>query len=405
MPRVAKDMEPVEIKRLTRPGFHAVGHFPGLLLQVRPTGSRYWVYRTHVGGKRKNIGIGPYPAWTVSEAAEEAKRLFQLKKSGIDPVAERKRAQQELRAQQRKQITFREAWRQFWADKSGELGDKTARHWQNSVESYAMPHIGSLYVAQIDEAHIEALLREIWFDKTVTAKKLRQRLESVFSWATVKKYREGPNPARWKDNLKELLPKPSKVYKAQNFRALPIDDVPEFMAELQNRQGSAARALEFAILTAARSGEVRFATWKEFDLERKVWRIPAERMKMEREHIVPLSDAAVRIIKSMPKAGEPVFVAPRGSNLSDMSLLSVVKRMGYHERTTVHGFRSCFKSWASERTDHPDHVSELALAHDVGDDVMKAYQRSTLESKRRHLMRDWSRFIGYTESAAKVVNL
>ncbi len=393
MPRVARELQPIQVKRLDKPGFHPVGGVAGLLLQVRSTGSRYWVLRTHVGGKRRNIGIGGYPEIGLSEARDEARELKRKIRSGIDPVNERRQRKAKLIAEAEQTITFRDAWREFWRDKRSELGDKTARHWEASIENYALPVLGSLIVREIETRHIDVTLRPIWESKTVTAKKLRGRLENILSWATVKGYRRGDNPARWADNLKELLPRPSKIHRTQHFRALAIDDAPEFLAEIRRRDGSAARCLEFVTLTAARSGEARGARWPEIDLQRRTWTISAKRMKMDREHVVPLSDAALKLLRTLPHDSELVFPAPRGGVLSDMALLNVLKRSGWHDRTTVHGLRATFKSYAVERTDSPDFVSELALAHDVGDSVMKAYQRSDLLEKRRELAEVWAGFL------------
>jgi integrase len=402
MPKVAEELKALEVKRITAPGFHAVGGVPGLLLRVKPSGARNWVLRAVVGNKRRDMGLGGFPGVPLGEAREQARKCRRMISDGLDPVEESRKRKQALRAEQETRISFAKAWREFWADRSAELGAKTARHWKASIENYALPVIGQQVVADLETRHIEDVLRPIWESKTVTAKKLRARLENVLSWATVKGYRSGDNPARWKDNLKEILPRPSKVYKAQNFRALPIADAPKFMAALAKRHGNAARALEFAILTAARSGEVRGARWDEIDLDAGRWKIPAERMKMERPHLVPLSDAARRLLESMPHESELIFPAPRGGMLSDMTLLAVLKRMGWIDRTTVHGFRAVFKSWSLERTDYPDFVSEMALAHAVGDEIQKAYQRSDLMAKRRGLMRQWAKYLGFAEAGGKV---
>jgi integrase len=250
------------------------------------------------------------------------------------------------------------------------------------------------------------VLRPIWEEKTVTAKKIRGRLEDVFSWAIVKGYFRGDNPARWKNNLKEILPMPSRVHKTQHLRALDVNDAPEFMALLRTKQGTAPRALEFLILTAVRSLEVRGTRWAELDLERQRWEIPGERMKMNRPHVVPLSDAALNLLQQTPEfSPEFVFPAPRGGMLTDSSLMAVIKRMDWYDRTTVHGFRAVFKSWANEIVDAPDFVSEMALAHSVGDSIQKAYKRSNLFAKRLKLMREWAQFLGYAEKGAKVVPL
>lgn len=396
MPKIAKELSPLEVKRITKPGFHAVGGVPGLQLRVKPSGARNWVLRAVVGNKRRDMGLGGFPGVTLGEARARAREHRQMIFDGLDPVEERRKRKDALRAEQETRITFSDAWCEFWPDKKAELGTKTARHWKASIQNYALPVIGKHIVADLETYHAEDVLRPIWKTKTVTAKKLRGRLENIMSWATVKGYRSGDNPFRWKDNLKEILPRPSKVYRAQNFRSLPVADAPEFMAALRQRQGHAAKALEFAILTAARSGEVRGATWDEIDLDAGRWEIPAERMKMDRPHLVPLSDAAIRLLESMPRNSDLIFPTKLGGMLSDMALLAVLKRMEYIDQTTVHGFRATFKSWANAETDYQDFVSEMALAHSVGDDVQKAYKRSTLMKKRQGLMDDWARFCAST---------
>ena len=416
MPRRAKEMEALQVKRLTKPGYHAVGGVAGLLLCIKPSGAKSWILRYATGetrtsktGKpfavRRDYGLGPYPDVTLSQARDRARQARDLLYQGIDPVENRKRQRDALRTERETRKTFAEVWREFFAKKAQELSATNQRHWTASMENYALPVLGSMVVADIEMRHIKEVLDTVWTTKTALAKKLRGRLEAVLSFATVHGYREGDNPARWKDNLKEVLPKPSKVHKVQHFRALPIDDAPEFMHRLRQRQGNAARALEFAVMTAARSGEVRGALWDEIDFKRKRWTIPAERMKMERDHVVPLTDSMLELLDKMPRDGELIFPAPRGGQLSDMSLLAVVKRMNYKDRTTVHGFRSTFKDWATEETDVQDFISEMALAHSVGDDVYRAYKRSDLAAKRLRLMRQWCEFLGYSEKTAKVVNM
>lgn len=405
MPKVAREMEAIEVKRLTDPGFHAVGGVSGLLLRVSKTGARSWILRAMVGDRRRDIGLGGYPDTTLSGARERARKAKDQIREGLDPIEERRKAQDALRAQQETRKTFGQVWPDFFKKKALELSATNQQHWKASVENYALPVIGSMVVADIEMRHIKAVLDPIWTDKTMLAKKLRGRLEAVLSFATVHGYRTGDNPARWGDNLKEVLPAPSKVHKVTHFRALPIDEAPEFMYALRAREGTAARAVEFAILTAARSGEVRGARWDEIDMKRKRWSIPAQRMKMDRDHVVPLTDAALSVLERMPRDNDLIFPAPRGGVLSDMSMLAVIKRMGYKERTTIHGWRSTFKDWATEETDVQDFVSEMALAHSVGDEVQQAYKRSDLAAKRLKLMREWSRFLGYSESAAKVVNM
>jgi len=406
VPRVAKILTDKEVKALTAPGHHPVGGVPGLLLQIRPSGTRYWVYRTHIAGKRSNIGIGSTGEYSLAEAREKAGELRRQVREGRNPIEERRQLRETMRADQSRRITFKDAWLGFWADKSVEFSDKTVHHWESSMDRQILPIIGSRIVSEIDRTDIEEVLRPLWETKTVTAKKLRGRMERVLSWSTVKGYREGDNPARWNDNLKEILPSGSNVHKTTHLRALTVNDAPEFMAELRHRNGVAARCLEFTILTALRSGESRGALWSEIDFKRGAWNVPGERMKMNLPHIVPLSDGALSVLQRVEGISDNViFSAPRSEFLSDMSMLAVLKRMKWIDRTTVHGFRAVFKSWANEVEDVPDFVSEMALAHSVGDSIQKAYRRSDLWAKRLRLMREWSKFLGYSEAGGRVINL
>lgn len=390
--------------------YHPVGGVSGLLLRVTPEGGKSWILRTMVGSRRRDIGLGGYPDVTLAQAREKARQDKEDIRNGIDPVEKRRKAQEALKADQESQVTFSEAWREYWQGKKGKKGKrdtlakKTQQHWINSIENYAMPELGTELVSEIERRHVEKVLEPIWSEKSELARKLRGRLQAVFSWATVKGYRSGDNPAQWDSGLKETLGRlPQR--KAGHFRSLDIDDAPEFVAALREVGGNAARAVEFAILTAVRSGEVRGARWAEIDLQAGKWTIPGERMKMKKEHVVPLPDAASELLEAMPRTSDLIFPAPRGGQYSDMALLAVLKRMGWNDRTTVHGFRAVFKSWAVERADAPDFVSEMALAHSVGDAVRKAYQRSDLVAKRRRLMREWSQFLGYEEQGAKVANI
>ena len=249
------------------------------------------------------------------------------------------------------------------------------------------------------------MLEPLWAIKTETATRVRQRLEAVLAWATVNHYREGPNPAAWEGNLEHALPKPSRVRKVEHHAAIHWKALGEFMAALRNRQGMSARALEFAILTAARSGEVRLATWDEIDLKAKLWTVPAGRMKAGKAHRVPLSDEALALLKALPRMEGSRFVFPavRGGALSDMSLSMVTRRMG--AEAVPHGFRSTFKDWARSSTAYPDEVTELALAHVNSDATRAAYARDDLLPKRARLMRDWAKFCATVPKKGNVVAL
>ncbi|MCX8997668.1 integrase arm-type DNA-binding domain-containing protein [Rhizobiaceae bacterium BDR2-2] len=323
------------MKRLSQTGMYAVGGVPGLHLQVLPGGGKTWLLRVTVGttadGKqrRSEVGLGGYPAVTLQQARDKAREVREKIIQGIDPVAERKAARSALLASRATEITFEEAAQQYIAAKSPEWKNaKHAQQWNNTLETYAFPFIGKLQVRDIDTPHVLEVLEPIWKVKTETASRVRGRLEAVLDWATVRKYRSGTNPARWKGYLDTMLPEPTKVAKNGNHAALPFAEVGKFMKRLRKMEGNGARALEFTILTAARSGEVRGATWDEIDLEAKEWTIPAERMKMGKEHRVPLTGEAVTLLKALPRLEDSnlVFFAPRGGELSDMTLAAVIFR-------------------------------------------------------------------------------
>jgi len=393
MPKRAKELSAVQVKRLTKPGFHAVGGVSGLFLQVTRSGARSWILRATVGAKRRDIGLGGFPDVTLAQAREKARDAREKIRQGIDPVAERKSARESLKAAQAKTLTFDQAAHRCHAAKVDEFRNEKHKHdWISSLERYASPVLGSLLVNDIELAHVLEVLEPIWKDKTETATRVRQRLESVLTWATVRGYRKGENPARWEGNLKEVLPTPSKITKVRHHRAIPWQEISAFMEKLRQREGTAARALEFAILTASRSSEVRLATWDEIDLDHGIWTVPAERIKAGRTHRVPLSKDAVSLLKALPRVqgSNYVFPAPRGGALSDMALSAVCRRMGVD--ATPHGFRSTFKDWARNRTSYADEASELALAHVNSDATRAAYARDELLPQRQKLMADWARY-------------
>jgi Arm DNA-binding domain len=406
MPKFAKELSPVEVRRLMgKPGLHAVGGVTGLFLQVSrgrvnpDVLRRSWILRATVGAKRRDIGLGSFPDVTLQRAREKARALRDQIGAGLDPVEERRKVRAALIAQQAAALSFREAARKFVAIKVTEFQNvKHAAQWLRTLETYAYPMIGNLPVSDVELEHVVAVLEPIWLTKTETAARLRGRIEAVLAWATVSKFRSGPNPARWKGNLDAVLPKPGKVMKVKHFEALPIDDMGGFMQRLRSREGTAARAVEFQILTATWSGAIRFARWAEIELERKVWTIPGGRLLKRGEmdqFRVPLSDDAVALLRGLGQGESDalVFPAPKRGPLSDMSLTAVMRRLGL--TATVHGTaRSTFKDWAAERTSYDNIVSEAALAHVNGCKVEQSYRRGDMFERRRRLMRDWSEFCG-----------
>lgn len=404
MPKKAKELSAAEVRRLSKPGLHAVGGVSGLLLQVTATGARSWILRAIVGGKRRDIGLGGFPDVPLAKAREKARDRREQIEAGIDPIEQRRAARTALAAQQAKSIDFDECARRFLKSKSREFRNpKHKAQWQSTLQAYASPVIGRLPVDAVTLPHVLQILQPIWTEKTETASRLRGRIESVLSWATVSGFRAGDNPARWKGNLDAILPKPGKLRKVRHHRALPWQEAPAFMQALRKREGIAAKALEFTILTAARSGEVRGATWEEIDLEAKLWTIPAERMKAQREHVVPLTPDAVKLLKALPRFDNSPFVfpAPRGGMLSDMGLTAVMRRMKVD--AVPHGFRSTFRDWCSESTSYPREVAEKALAHVIPNAVERAYRRGDLLTKRTRLMQEWARFLKSPAKAGEVI--
>ena len=401
MPRKARELTNVELARLNAEGFHSVGGVPGLHLSISANGAS-WILRAMVGGKRRDIGLGSRKYITLKMAREKARAAREKIEQGLDPVIERRSARDALR----NAVTFDEAAARFIEAKSPEWSNPKHRaQWKATLDTYASPRIGTLPVDRVNLPHVLEILSPIWTTKTETASRVRMRVESVLAWATASGYRSGDNPARWKGNLDVLLAKPSKVKKVEHHAALAIDALPAFVADLRGRDGVAARALEFLILTATRSGEVRGATWDEFDLKSGVWIIPGERMKAGKEHRVPLCARALALVKEQPPvAGSSyVFSAPRGGQLSDMTLSAVMRRMKVD--AVPHGFRSTFRDWCSERTAYPRDVAEMALAHTIQNKTEAAYRRGDLYDKRVNMMKDWQRFVDTPAKNGNVVNL
>jgi integrase len=396
MPKKARELSAIEVKRLSQKlGFHAVGGVAGLHLAVSSPSASSWILRVVIGDDRPDLGLGPYPEIGVAQARDKARAMREQVRQGIDPRQAKKDAAAALRAATAKALTFEEAAKDCHVDKASEF--RNAKHkddWINSLERYAFPDLGSVPVAEIALPHIVKVLKPIWTTKTETATRVRQRIESVLAWATVNEFRDGDNPARWKGNLEHALPKPSKVKKVEHHAALPWQDMGTFMVDLRQREGMGARALEFAILTAARSGEVRGATWDEINFKSKVWTIPAKRMKAGKQHRVPLSEPAIKLLKALPRLEDSAYVFPaaRGGMLSDMSISAVTRRMGLD--VVPHGFRSSFKDWCRTSTAYPDEVSELALAHVNSDATRAAYARDELLPQRQKLMADWAKYCG-----------
>lgn len=410
MARKIDMLDAVTVAKITKPGLYADGG--GLYLQVTESGLKTWVYRFMLNGRRRDMGLGRAGNRdvTLAQARDKAAEARKLVKSGVDPIeaANAEKAAQRVEAVKLK--TFKECAEGYIA--AHEAGWRNAKHaaqWRNTLATYAYPTLGDLPVAAIDTALVMGVLEPIWATKTETASRVRGRIEAVLDWARTRGYRDGENPARWKGHLDTLLPRTSKVRKVKHHAALPYDVIGDFMVTLRAKEGTAARALEFAILTAARTSEVILAKWDEFDLGKRLWTVPATRMKTGKEHRVPLSDAAVAIIEAMARAGKGDYVFPGAKPkrpMSNMAFLMLLRRMKMpKELVTGHGFRSTFRDWAAERTAYPAEVAEMALAHAVGDKVEAAYRRGDLFEKRVRLMQDWATFCASPPSKGKVVPL
>ncbi|MHC2672753.1 integrase [Bradyrhizobium diazoefficiens] len=386
-----------QVAKLCEPGRYGDGR--GLYLQVTPTGARSWLLRYESGGRERAMGLGPADDFTLDEARERARKARQLLKDGIDPIDARK---DELAKQTLEKtlaaaanVTFKECAEQYYKFHSRKWNNaKHSAQFLSTMKTYAYPVLGNMPVAAIGKALVLKAIEPIWYTKTETASRVRGRIEAVLDFAKTRGYRTGENPATWDGNLIHALPARNTIAKVEHHPALPFVELPVFMVQLAAREGIAARALELAILTASRTGEIIGSRWSEIDLDAKLWTIPAERMKAKKEHRVPLTGRPLELLKGLPREADFVFPGGRkGVPISNMAMAGVLKRMGRLE-ITVHGFRSTFRDWAAERTGYPNHVVEMALAHVIGNKVEAAYRRGDLFEKRRRLMTDWATYCG-----------
>lgn len=380
----------LKVMRLSKPGRYADGN--GLYLQITKALVKSWLFRYERNGKERQMGLGPTHTIGLAEAREAARQARICLVGGLDPLDERAARLEANRAQQRADRDFDQCAAEYIKSRQGEWkSEKHRKQWESTLAVHASPHIGKLAVRRIDTPLVLNVLRPIWTTKTETASRVRERIERILTWAAKHGFREGDNPARWEGHLEELLPKPSRLKKVIHHPAMDYREVGAFLQKLRSESGFAARALEFTILTACRTGEVLGATWQEFDLRARVWTIPAERMKNNKEHRVPLAASSLEVLKKVRGAhGSAVFPGGRQDGLlSDMAMLKVLQRMGRSD-VTVHGFRSAFRDWAAELTQHPEAIAEMCLAHTVGSAVENAYRRSDLFNRRKDLMEDWS---------------
>ncbi|MDC5008213.1 tyrosine-type recombinase/integrase [Acinetobacter baumannii] len=422
MPKKSKELSALSVSKLKTTGRHSVGGVDGLCLNVEGN-SRVWILRAVVGkrldkdGKlkphRRDIGLGPYPEVSLAEARAKATELRLQIRNGIDPIRHKQEQREALLLQQHREKTFRECAKIVIEKKTLELkNEKHISQWSSSLETYIYPVIGDRMIGSITKTDIVAALEPIWIEIHETAKRVRGRIETIFDYAKAMEYFVGDNPAAWKGNLEPILG--NLKQESRPHPSLPYEQVAEFIQHLRQKKGISSKALEFAILTACRSGEVFGAMWKEIDFKNKVWIIPKERMKADKEHRVPLSQVGISLLEKLYQEAHPqpddfIFPTPRsGEMLSDMSLTAMIKRMheqkfkedsiGYidpkqNRVITTHGFRSTFRDWSADKTNYPREVCEHVLAHKLPDEVEAAYLRGAYLEKRKGLMEDWANFV------------
>jgi len=389
MPRYARPLSSRRVQSLKTRGLYCDGG--GLYLQVSPTGSKSWVFRYAIAGRKRDMGLGSLMTFTLAEARDRARKMRQLVADGIDPIDQRNAT----RGARATALTFRQCAERYVA--AHEAGWRNGgKAWLASLETYAFPVFGDIAVAVVDLPLVMQAIEPIWTAKPVTANNVRNRVEMVLDWAKVRGHRQGENPARWKGHLDTLLPHRKKIAPVVHRAALPYQEVGRFMAELRKLTDASARVLEFQILTAARSGEVVGARWDEVDMAARLWTIPGERMKTGKPHRVPLSPAAMAVLERQGELCENEFVFPgrvAGQPISIDAPMRAIEKLGRRGEITAHGFRSAFLDWAAERTSFPAEAAQMALAHIVGDKVEAAYRRGDLFDKRRQIMRAWAGYL------------
>jgi integrase len=381
------------VEQAKEPGYHGDGG--GLILRITDAGNKGWLYRYKAHGKVREMGLGPVRDVSLAEAREAAREARRLRRTGMDPIDAKRERKALASLEAAKAMTFAQCAAAYIENHRASWTNlKHAAQWEATLRTYAYPVFGNLPVSAIDTALVTRVLDPIWTAKPETANRLRGRIESVLDFAKVRGHRAGENPARWKGHLDNTFPAKTKLRKVKHHAALPYAEIGTFIADLRLREGGAAAALEFAILTAARTAEVIGARWSEIDMQTGVWTIPAERMKARVEHRVPLSQQAAAVLRRVhdAKVNDVVFSGQKaGRPLSNMALLMMLRRMG-REDLTAHGFRSTFRDWAAERTGVAPEVAEACLAHTLTNKVEAAYRRSDLFDRRRTLIQHWGTF-------------
>jgi integrase len=403
MARILNRLTAMKVTKAKGPGLLSDGG--GLYLRIAPGGSKQFIFRYAVNGRLRDMGLGPTHTLSLEQARERARDARLLRLDGLDPIEAKRARVAALQAADAKAMTFKQCAEGFIKDNEKEW--KNAAHhkqWTSTLATYVYPILGNLPVAAIDTPLVLSVLKPIWTDKTETASRVRGRIEAILGWATVHHYRSGDNPARWQGLLEHALPARSKVAKTEHHAALPYAEIAPFMARLRQDTSAAARCLEFIVLTGARLAEATEAMWSEID--GRTWTIPANRMKGGREHKVPLSNAAMAVVEAMRAVRMSDFIFPgmrAGQPVGARTIQELVRQLG--GEITTHGFRSCFRDWAAERTNFPREVAEMALAHAIPSAVEAAYRRGDLFEKRRRLMDAWAEFCGKPNASGKVVAL
>ena len=386
------------VAALKKPGRYPVGD--GAYFQISKWHSRSWIFRYQRLGEAHNMGLGPYPLISLAEARAKARNAKRMLLDGIDPLHAKRKTRTDELLQIARTKTFKECAEQYIATHDSDWSSAKSRAaWISTFKNYVYPKIGALPVADINTAVVLGILEPVWSRAPATASRVRGRIETVLGWAGVRGYRSAENPARWSGHLEHILPSPNKA--TEHLASLPYQQIGSFMAGLRATPGTAARALEFAVLTACRTAEVRGALWDEIDGD--VWIIPAKRMKAGREHKVPLSDRALVILNELPRGSALVFPSTRaGKALGNHALLRLLERLGY-DGVTTHGFRATFRTWAAERTGFEGEVAEMALAHTIPSAVERSYKRTTLFDRRQLMMQMWSDFCAGRDVDGEVV--
>jgi integrase len=421
MPKIVHPKTAMAVNKLKIVGFHAVGGVAGLGLQIRqPTSkakntplNKSWILRVMIGNKRVLLGLGSFQHVSLAQAREDALKMLTELKNGGDPRTKKKALKSAMLQSKEKNKTFKDCAKAYMtAHVSDYRSEKHRKQWASTIEAYAYPLLGALLVAEITMQDVLRTLTQpvinpitneqigtLWTSKNETAKRLQGRIKSIFDYAIVSEYRTNINPANWTGYLSTQLPKPSRIQKVEHHPAIPYNQIGNFMTLLRSKESMGARALEFLVLTAVRSGSVRDAEWSEIDFENKVWNIPAEHTKMNKPHRVPLPSQAIKLLKSLPviKGKTKIFPSPRGVSLSDNTLSKLMRDMRESGELKVegvpHGFRSTFRDWSAEKTYYPEEIRKVATMHEVGDETQQAYQRTDLLEKRRNLMNEWANFL------------